>query len=226
VVLDVDKDNRRLSLGHKQLEENPWDVFESVFTIDSVHQGTIVGTSDKGVIVSLPYGVEGFAPTRHIVKEDGSPAKMDETLDFKVIEFNKESKKIVVSHTKVFQDVKSAERAVETSERKAKEKSTKSAVKKLKDNIEKTTLGDLSVLANLKSEIEKTEKTALKEKLAAMDEKEKAKEEAKSEKADEEAPVEKPKTKATRKKKEEAPEADAPAAEEKPAADENEETKE
>jgi small subunit ribosomal protein S1 len=225
VVLDVDKDNRRLSLGHKQLEENPWDVFESVFTIDSVHQGTIVGTSDKGVIVSLPYGVEGFAPTRHIVKEDGSPAKMDETLDFKVIEFNKESKKIVVSHTKVFQDVKSAERAVETSERKAKEKSTKSAVKKLKDNIEKTTLGDLSVLANLKSEIEKTEKTALKEKLAAMDEKEKAKEEAKSEKADEEAPVEKPKTKATRKKKEEAPEADAPAAEEKPAADENEETK-
>lgn len=226
VVLDVDKDNRRLSLGHKQLEENPWDVFESVFTIDSVHQGTIVGTSDKGVIVSLPYGVEGFAPTRHIVKEDGSPAKMDETLDFKVIEFNKESKKIVVSHTKVFQDVKSAERAVETSERKAKEKSTKSAVKKLKDNIEKTTLGDLSVLANLKSEIEKTEKTALKEKLAAMDEKEKAKEEAKSEKADEEAPVEKPKTKATRKKKEEAPEADAPAAEEKPVADENEETKE
>ncbi|MDX9941369.1 MAG: 30S ribosomal protein S1 [Bacteroidales bacterium] len=225
VVLDVDKDNRRLSLGHKQLEENPWDVFESVFTIDSVHQGTIVGTSDKGVIVSLPYGVEGFAPTRHIVKEDGSPAKMDETLDFKVIEFNKESKKIVVSHTKVFQDVKSAERAVETSERKAKEKSTKSAVKKLKDNIEKTTLGDLSVLANLKSEIEKTEKTALKEKLAAMDEKEKAKEEAKSEKADEEAPVEKPKTKATRKKKEEAPEADAPAAEEKPVADENEETK-
>ena len=226
VVLDVDKDNRRLSLGHKQLEENPWDVFESVFTIDSVHQGTIVGTSDKGVIVSLPYGVEGFAPTRHIVKEDGSPAKMDETLDFKVIEFNKESKKIVVSHTKVFQDVKSAERAVETSERKAKEKSTKSAVKKLKDNIEKTTLGDLSVLANLKSEIEKTEKTALKEKLAAMDEKEKAKEEAKSEKADEEAPVEKPKTKATRKKKEEAPEADAPAAEEKPAAAEYEETKE
>jgi small subunit ribosomal protein S1 len=158
VVLDVDKENRRLSLGHKQLEENPWDVFESVFTIDSVHQGTIVGTSDKGVIVSLPYGVEGFAPTRHIVKEDGSPAKMDETLDFKVIEFNKESKKIVVSHTKVSQDSKSAERAAESADRKSKEKTTKTAVKKIKDNIEKTTLGDLSVLANLKSEIEKTEK--------------------------------------------------------------------
>ncbi len=210
VVLDVDKENRRLSLGHKQLEENPWDVFESVFTIDSVHQGTIVGTSDKGVIVSLPYGVEGFAPTRHIVKEDGNPAKIDETLDFKVIEFNKESKKIVVSHTKVFQDVKSAEKAVEKADRKAKEKTTKSAVKKIKDNIEKTTLGDLSVLADLKSEIEKTEKTALKEKLAAMDEKEKAKEETKEEK---------PKAKATRKKKEETPEEKAPAAEEKPVAD-------
>lgn len=226
VVLDVDKENRRLSLGHKQLEENPWDVFESVFTIDSVHQGTIVGTSDKGVIVSLPYGVEGFAPTRHIVKEDGSPAKMDETLDFKVIEFNKESKKIVVSHTKVFQDVKSAEKAAETSERKTKEKSTKTAVKKIKDNIEKTTLGDLSVLANLKSEIEKSEKTALKEKLAAMDEKEKAKEETKAEKAKEEPVAEKPKAKTTRKKKEETPETDAPEADAKPAADESQEPKE
>ena len=160
VVLDVDKENRRLSLGHKQLEENPWDVFESVFTIDSVHQGTIVGTSDKGVIVALPYGVEGFAPTRHIVKEDGSAAKMDDTLDFKVIEFNKDSKKIVVSHTKVFQDVKYAERVSEATDRKTKEKTTKKTVKKMKDNLEKTTLGDLDVLANLKSEFEKSENTA------------------------------------------------------------------
>ncbi len=159
IVLDVDEENRRLSLGHKQLEENPWDVFESVFTIDSVHQGTIVGTSDKGVIVALPYGVEGFAPTRHIVKEDGSAAKIDETLDFKVIEFNKESKKIVVSHTKVYQDIKYAERATEVSEIKARESATKKAVKKMKDGLEKTTLGDLDVLANLKSEIEKTEQT-------------------------------------------------------------------
>ena len=160
VVLDVDKENRRLSLGHKQLEENPWDVFESVFIIDSVHQGTIVGTSDKGVIVALPYGVEGFAPTRHIVKEDGSAAKMDETLDFKVLEFNKESKKIVVSHTKVYQDAKYAERASEAADRKSKDKATKKTVKKVKDNLEKTTLGDLDVLANLKSEFEKSEKTA------------------------------------------------------------------
>jgi small subunit ribosomal protein S1 len=157
VVLDVDKENRRLSLGHKQLEENPWDVFESVFTVDSVHQGTIVGSSDKGVIVALPYGVEGFAPTRHIVKEDGSAAKMDETLEFKVIEFNKESKKIVVSHSKVHQDVKSAQRTAESSERKNKEKETKKATKKIKDNIEKTTLGDLDVLADLKDKIERSE---------------------------------------------------------------------
>ncbi len=206
VVLDVDKENRRLSLGHKQLEENPWDVFESVFTIDSVHQGTIVGTSDKGVIVALPYGVEGFAPTRHIVKEDGSAAKMDETLDFKVIEFNKESKKIVVSHTRVFQDVKYAERASEAAERKTKEKTTKKVMKKMKDNQEKATLGDIDALANLKSEIEKTEETkrsarkeeALKKLEAkAADESKKMDEESKAEKEDK--PAEKAAAKASKK---------------------------
>ncbi len=159
VVLDVDKENRRLSLGHKQLEENPWDVFETVFKIDSIHKGTIVGSSDKGVIVALPYGVEGFAPTRHIVKEDGTTAKMDETLDFKVIEFNKESKKIIVSHTKVFHDKIAAERASESAKKKAKEKSGKQAVKKMKDSMEKTTLGDIDALANLKTEYEKSEKS-------------------------------------------------------------------
>ncbi len=201
VVLDVDKENRRLSLGHKQLEENPWDVFESVFTIDSVHQGTIVGTSDKGVIVALPYGVEGFAPTRHIVKEDGSAAKMDETLDFKVIEFNKDSKKIVVSHTKVFQDVKGA---AEATERKTREKTAKKSVKKMKDSLEKTTLGDLDVLANLKSEIEKTEKTARSAKrdeavkiLEAKEEEQKMKVGAsKSDTTDQEAAEEAPEVKA------------------------------
>jgi small subunit ribosomal protein S1 len=179
VVLDVDKDNRRLSLGHKQLEENPWDVFETVFLVDSVHQGTIVGTSDKGVIVSLPYGVEGFAPTRHIVKEDGSAAKMDETLDFKVIEFNKESKKIVVSHTKVYQEPKTADRG-DSAERKSREKSANKVVKKMKDSLEVTTLGDLDVLANLKSEIEKTEETARTAKLEKL-EKEHARKQAEEE---------------------------------------------
>jgi small subunit ribosomal protein S1 len=175
MVLGVDKENRRLSLGHKQLEENPWEVFETVFKTDTLHQGTIVGTSDKGVIVLMPYGVEAFAPTRHIVKEDGQPAKIDETLDFKVLEFNKDSKKIVVSHSRVYQDEKFSEKQAEKAERQKVEKKTKSAVSKIKDNIEKTTLGDLSVLADLKSEIEKSEQADLKEKLAVLDAKEAAK---------------------------------------------------
>jgi small subunit ribosomal protein S1 len=160
IVLDVDVENRRLSLGHKQLEENPWDVFESVFSVGSVHKGTITGTSDKGVVVALPYGVEGFAPLRHIVKEDGSQAKVEDALEFKVIEFSKENKKIILSHSRIFQDV-AAEKAKETSNTKeSAETTTKRAVKKLKDNLEKTTLGDLEALANLKSDMEQSEKAA------------------------------------------------------------------
>ncbi len=175
VVLGVDKENRRLSLGHKQIEENPWEVFESVFKVDSVHQGTIVGTSDKGVIVLLPYGVEGFAPTRHVVKEDGTPAKIDETIDFKVLEFNKDNKKIVVSHAKVYQDAKVSEKQSVAAEAEKADKKARAAVKQVKDNVEKTTLGDLSVLADLRTEIKKTEQAELKEKLAILDAKESAK---------------------------------------------------
>lgn len=171
IVLEIDAENRRLSLGHKQLEENPWDVFESVFTVDSVHQGTIVSQGDKGVIVSLPYGVEGFAPLRHIVKEDGKQAKIDETLEFKVIEFAKEQKKIIVSHTKFHQDIANESKAKEQAENVAKEKQTAKSVKKISDNIEKTTLGDLSVLSNLKSELEESEKNTAKEKLKKMSKK-------------------------------------------------------
>lgn len=160
IVLDVDVENRRLSLGHKQLEENPWDVFESVFSLGSVHKGTITGISDKGMVVALPYGVEGFAPLRHIVKEDGTQAKVEESLEFKVIEFSKENKKIILSHSRIFQDA-AAEKAKETSTAKeSAETTTKRAVKKLKDNLEKTTLGDLEALANLKSDMEQSEKAA------------------------------------------------------------------
>lgn len=158
IVLEVDVENRRLSLGHKQLEENPWEVFETVFTLDSIHQGTIVNVTDKGVTVALPYGVEGFAPIRHITKEDGTQAKVDEKLDFKVIEFSKEAKKIVVSHSKIFQDKINAEKTKESEEHKAKEKSTKKAVKKIKDNMEKTTLGDIEALATLKTDMDESEK--------------------------------------------------------------------
>jgi small subunit ribosomal protein S1 len=165
VVLEVDVENRRLSLGHKQLEENPWDVFESVFTIDSIHKGTVVSIAEKGVVVALPYGVEGFAPLRHIQKEDGTNAKVEEVIDFKVIEFSKENKKIIVSHSKIWQDVVSAEKNKENEESKAKEKNTKKAVKKLKDNLERSTLGDIDVLANLKDKMDKESNALLKEKM-------------------------------------------------------------
>jgi small subunit ribosomal protein S1 len=161
VVLEVDSENRRLSLGHKQLEENPWDVFESIFLIDSIHKGTVVSTSDKVAIVALPYGVEGFAPARHLIKEDNTNIRIDETLDFKVIEFSKENKKIIVSHSKIFQDAVSAEKTKEMNDKKAIDNKTKKVVKKLKDNLEKTTLGDISVLAALKEEMDQEVKDKL-----------------------------------------------------------------
>ena len=159
VVLDVDEENRRLSLGHKQLEENPWDVFETVFTTESVHPGTVISMNDKGAIVSLPYGVEGFAPARHLRKEDGSHIKGDETIDFKVIEFSKDSKKIILSHTRIFEEDPRAAKMRESRAHAQTAKSTQRNVKKVNEKLEKTTLGDLDVLANLKSEIEKKEKS-------------------------------------------------------------------
>jgi len=158
VVLDVDQEIRRLSLGHKQLEENPWDVFESIFTVGSIQQGTIISTSDKGVIVSLPYGVEGFCPNRHLKKEDGTTAKVDETLDFKVIEFSKENKKIILSHSRIWEDKQNAATEAETAEKEKAAKNTKRAVKQINENVERTTLGDLDVLAALKENLEKEEK--------------------------------------------------------------------
>ncbi|MBT6439838.1 MAG: 30S ribosomal protein S1 [Flavobacteriales bacterium] len=156
VVLEIDKENRRLSLGHKQLEENPWEVFQTVFTEGSVHQGTVLQKLEKGFIAGLPYGVEGFCPARHGVKEDGSKLAVDETIDFKVIEFNKDSRKIILSHARLH------EAAAEGSSKGggAKKKSTRSssdnkAVKKINDKQEKTTLGDLDVLSQLKSDMEK-----------------------------------------------------------------------
>ena len=155
VVLDIDKDNRRLSLGHKQLEENPWDVFETIFTVDSIHEGTVIDIFDKGAVISLPYGVEGFATPRHLVKEDGSQVKLDEKLEFKVIEFSKSAKRIILSHSRVYEDVKKAE---DNAKKKTATKQTQKGMKAVKDNLEKTTLGDISDLAALKSKMEKDEK--------------------------------------------------------------------
>lgn len=157
-VLEIDGENRRLSLGHKQLEENPWEVFETIFTLDSVHEGTVLSIMDKGGIIALPYGVEGFAPTRHLVKPDGTSLKVDEKENFKILEFSKDSKKIIVSHAKLHDDKVALDRVEETTAKKETEKAEKKAVKKVKDNIEKSTLGDISALSNLKSEMEKSEK--------------------------------------------------------------------
>ena len=158
VVLDIDGENRRLSLGHKQLEENPWDVFETVFTVDSIHQGTIINVMEKGAIVSMPYGVEAFAPTRHLIKPDGTSAKTEEVLEFKVLEFNKEGKKIIVSHSKINEDVTNSEKEVVATEKKTAGEEAKKAAKKVSSSIEKTTLGDMDVLSNLKANMEATEK--------------------------------------------------------------------
>lgn len=153
-VLEIDKENRRLSLGHKQLEENPWDVFETIFTVGSVHEGTVVEMVDKGAVISLPYGVEGFATPKHLVKEDGSQAKVDEKLDFKVIEFNKDSKRIIVSHSRVFEDEKpeAKEAAAEKKARKTAKKEKDETVSQ-SSNMEKTTLGDIEELAALKEKL-------------------------------------------------------------------------
>ncbi len=161
VVLDVDEENRRLSLGHKQLEENPWDVFETVFSVGSVHKGTVIEVNDKGCVVALPYGVEGFTPKRHMQKEDNSSVTMDESNDFKVIEFSKESKKIILSHSRIFQDTQADEKHKADTQARKDERSTRRAVSKVHDNVEKTTLGDISALAALKSDMEQEAKAKL-----------------------------------------------------------------
>lgn len=152
-VLEIDKENRRLSLGHKQLEENPWDVFETVFTVGSVHEGTIIEMLDKGAVVALPYGVEGFATPKHLVKEDGSQAQLDEKLEFKVIEFNKDAKRIILSHSRIFEDAAKAE---ERAEKKAAKKSApkREETPVIQNQAASTTLGDIDALAALKEQME------------------------------------------------------------------------
>ena len=151
-VLEIDKENRRLSLGHKQLEENPWDVFETVFTVGSIHEGTIIELLDKGAVVSLPYGVEGFATPKHLVKEDGSQAQLEEKLQFKVIEFNKEAKRIILSHSRVFEDAAKAEEKAE--KKAAKKSSKKEEAPMIQNQAASTTLGDIDALAALKEQLE------------------------------------------------------------------------
>ncbi|MDR0333609.1 MAG: 30S ribosomal protein S1 [Dysgonamonadaceae bacterium] len=173
-VLDIDKENRRLSLGHKQLEENPWDVFETVFTTGSVHEGTILEMLDKGAVISLPYGVEGFATPKHLVKEDGSQAQVDEKMEFKVIEFNKDAKRIIVSHSRMHEDASATE---DTKKKPSKRGGRKDDVAEIATPVmEKTTLGDIGELAALKEKLENA--AAPKAKKAAAPKAEKVKEDA------------------------------------------------
>ncbi|MBR2326860.1 MAG: 30S ribosomal protein S1 [Alistipes sp.] len=154
VVLEIDKENRRLSLGHKQLTENPWNEFESQYPLDSVHSGVVVELNDKGAVVSLGENIEGFAPARHLVKEDGTSIKKGETADFKVIEFSKATKRITLSHTRIFEEAKREAVAAEKAERKAAADAAKASVKKIQQSVEKTTLGDIAGLAELKAQME------------------------------------------------------------------------
>ena len=180
-VLEVDKENRRLSLGHKQLEENPWEVFETVFTVGSVHEGTVVELLDKGAVISLPYGVEAFATSKFLVKEDGGQAQLDEKLDFRIVEFNKDSKRILVSHSRTFEEdqadaQKSTDSKKKPSSRRTSRKKDDVAASAPSTSVEKSTLGDIEELAALK---EKLDNKKISEAKAVLDKKE-----AEAEKAD------------------------------------------
>lgn len=158
VVLELDHETRKLSLGHKQIEEDPWDTFESVFPEGSEHEGTVLSVEEKGAIVLLPYGLEGFAPTRHLVKEDGSSLKADEKATIKVLEFNRNDKRIIVSHTKIHNDKIEEEKTTKRKSAKAEKEKTNKAVKKMQSNVESSTLGDLDVLSELKEKMQADEK--------------------------------------------------------------------
>ena len=155
VVLEINKENRRLSLGHKQLEENPWNAFEGQYSVDSIHEGTITEVNEKGAVVSLGENIEGFCPARHLVKEDGTTLKAGEKAEFKVLEFSKATKRITLSHSRIFEEAKREAAAAEKAERRAAADATKSTVKKINASVEKTTLGDIAGLAELKAQMEK-----------------------------------------------------------------------
>ena len=159
-VLEIDKENRRLSLGHKQLEDNPWDNYETIFAVDTIHEGTIADLMDKGAVITLEHGIEGFATPKHLTKEDGSQAKAGETLQFKVIEFNKETKRIILSHSRIFEDAQKAAEVVEAPKKAAKKAAKKEEV--AAPSVEKTTLGDIESLAALKESLEAAEKKSKK----------------------------------------------------------------
>ena len=172
VVLEIDKENRRLSLGHKQLEENPWNGFEAQFPVESIHEGTITEMTDKGAVVALGENIEGFCPARQLVKEDGTTPKVGDKLNFKVIEFSKATKRITLSHLRTYDEARKEAFAAEKAEKRAAADATKSTVKKINASVEKTTLGDIAGLAALKSAMEAAEAKSAKKAAAKKEDEE------------------------------------------------------
>jgi small subunit ribosomal protein S1 len=157
VILGIDKDNRKLQLGHKQLEEDPWNALQDTFAVGTIHEGTIIRKDDKGAIVQLQYGLEGFAPNRHLLKEDGKPLSAEETSQFMVIEFDRNEKRIVVSHTRIWEQSKVEEKEALRKEARVEADKTKKAVKNIQGKVEKATLGDLGALAEIKAKLKEEE---------------------------------------------------------------------
>jgi len=199
LVLEVDKENRRLSLGHKQLEENPWDTFETLFPEGSVHEGTVLKIGDKSATIALPYGVEGYAPLRQLAKADKSNVKEDEVAEFRVTEFSKENRRITVSHTAIWKEEERNTKADAANKKAKEERATSRTTKKMAQNLEKSTLGDIDVLSVLKAQLESNEKKTAAKKAEKIQEKTEAKVETKVEPAKE--AEEKPKAKAKTTKK-------------------------
>jgi len=174
MILEIDKDNRKLSLGHKQVEENPWDAFESVFPVGSYHEATVMRKDDKGSTVQLPYGLEAFAPAKHIKKEDGSSANVDDTMTVKVIEFNRDDKRIIVSHQRYLEDIKKEADALLRRDKEGAEIENRTAIKRENARVEKTTLGDMDALVQLKQQFAQDNAATLEKAKAASDAKEEA----------------------------------------------------
>ena len=184
VILEIDKTNRKLSLGHKQIEENPWDAFEAVFPVGSYHEATVIRRDDKGATVQLPYGLEAFAPIKHLKKEDGSTAEVDETLTVKVIEFNRDDKRILVSHSRYLEDIKKEADNMIKRDKESADNETKSAIKTQQSRLEKTTLGDIDAFSQLKQQFDEAGEKKAEE--AKAEKAEKAKKTTKASKVKEE----------------------------------------
>jgi len=154
IIMSIDKEGRKLQLGHKQIEEDPWNSLETVFTIGSIHEGTVIKRDEKGAVIQLPYGLEGYAPARHLMREDEKMIAADEVAQFMVIEFDRNDKRIILSHTRLWEQEKEEEKQAELKEKKAEAEQTKKAVKNIQSKVEKATLGDLGVLAGLKAKMD------------------------------------------------------------------------